>query len=92
MKTTRKQHASKHAPSPARSHHHRFAGILSAVGIHLADIVQEAQEPAAAELAPAQLPGLLARLDGLAAQATAKLVGQGFSEAAISVDKFLNLR
>ena len=29
---------------------HRFAGILSAVGIHLADIVQEAQEPCAASL------------------------------------------
>ena len=29
---------------------HRYAGVLSAVGIHLADIVQEAQEPAAATL------------------------------------------
>lgn len=28
----------------------RFAGILSAVGIHLADIVQEAQEPCASSL------------------------------------------
>jgi N-methylhydantoinase A/oxoprolinase/acetone carboxylase beta subunit len=28
----------------------RYAGILSAVGIHLADIVQEAQEPAAVAL------------------------------------------
>eukprot|EP00955_Chlamydomonas_euryale_P001256 14677-Chlamydomonas_euryale.AAC.1 len=39
---------------PARPPWCSFAGILSAVGIHLADIVAEAQEPCAATLA---LPG-----------------------------------
>jgi 5-oxoprolinase (ATP-hydrolysing) len=70
----------------------RYAGVLSAVGIHLADIVQEAQEPAAAELSSSELPGLAARLDGLAAAAADRLRAQGFKDASISTEKYLNLR
>jgi N-methylhydantoinase A/oxoprolinase/acetone carboxylase beta subunit len=62
------------------------------LGIHLADIVQEAQEPAAAQLSAAELPGLAARLEGLAAAAGGKLRGQGFKESSISTERFLNLR
>ena len=43
----------------------RYAGVLSAVGIHLADIVSEEQEPAAAALTADTLPGLEARLQVL---------------------------
>ncbi|KIY97611.1 5-oxoprolinase (ATP-hydrolysing) [Monoraphidium neglectum] len=72
---------------------HRYAGILSAVGIHLADIVQEAQEPAAVALGSDEvLQQLASRLDALQAQATAKLEGQGFGPSQIKVERFLNLR
>jgi N-methylhydantoinase A/oxoprolinase/acetone carboxylase beta subunit len=70
----------------------RYAGILSAVGIHLADIVQEAQEPTATQLGPDSLPDLQARLQGLAATAVGQLQAQGFDEAHIGVENFLNLR
>jgi N-methylhydantoinase A/oxoprolinase/acetone carboxylase beta subunit len=114
-----------------------YAGILSAVGIHLADIVAEAQEPAAVSLGAAEvrrarrsqscahasaaplccscftrqknlpcpfvthpntihppqvLQQLSSRLDALAAAATTKLEGQGFSGGQIRVERFLNLR
>lgn len=70
----------------------RYAGILSAVGIHLADIVQEAQEPTATQLGPDSLPDLQARLQALAASAVGQLQAQGFDEAHIGVENFLNLR
>lgn len=70
----------------------RYAGVLSAVGIHLADIVQEAQEPAATELAAAELPGLMARLEALADQAAERLRQQGFKDSSITTQKYLNLR
>ena len=58
----------------------RFAGILSAVGIHLADIVQEAQEPCAASLGEggggAAQADLEARLGRLEAQVLGDLKGQ----------------
>jgi N-methylhydantoinase A/oxoprolinase/acetone carboxylase beta subunit len=73
-------------------HLSRYAGILSAVGIHLADIVQEAQEPAAEELTAKAVPGLRARLDVLAATASDQLKEQGFPPGTITVEKFLNLR
>jgi N-methylhydantoinase A/oxoprolinase/acetone carboxylase beta subunit len=66
--------------------------VLSAVGIHLADIVQEAQQPAAAQLGSGELPGLAARLDVLAAAAAGKLRDQGFRDSSITTEKYLNLR
>lgn len=66
--------------------------MLSAVGIHLADIVQEAQEPAADELTHQQLTQLTDRLDRLAAAAVDKLQQQGFNDKQITTEKFLNLR
>ncbi len=57
-----------HPPTPPLSF--RYAGVLSAVGIHMADIVQEAQEPCAQALGPATMPRLgerLALLEGTAA-------------------------
>lgn len=70
----------------------RYAGILSAVGIHLADIVQEAQEPTATQLSAESLPDLSSRLQALAATAVDKLRGQGFGDQYIAVENFLNLR
>lgn len=66
--------------------------MLSAVGIHLADLVQEAQEPAAAELTPATQPQLAARLEVLEGAAVQKLLDQGFIQDQVQVERFLNLR
>ncbi|KAF5842896.1 Hydantoinase/oxoprolinase N-terminal region-domain-containing protein [Dunaliella salina] len=58
---------------------HKYAGILSAVGIHLADVVQERQEPAAEQLSSPGSPtntDLEARLDSLQASAEAALIVQ----------------
>jgi 5-oxoprolinase (ATP-hydrolysing) len=70
----------------------RFSGVLSAYGIHLADIVMERQEPCASLYTPEAIPGLLARLDGLEKAAKAELVGRGFGESSIVVERFLNMR
>jgi 5-oxoprolinase (ATP-hydrolysing) len=70
----------------------RYAGILSAVGIHLADIVQEAQEPTATQLSAESLADLSARLQALADTAVGKLRAQGFDAQHIGVENFLNLR
>lgn len=72
--------------------HCRYAGVLSAVGIHLADIVQEAQEPTATQLSATAMPELQQRLTGLAAAAVSKLEAQGFDKQHIAVEHFLNLR
>jgi 5-oxoprolinase (ATP-hydrolysing) len=51
--------------------------VLSAVGIHLADVVAEVQEPAAARLGPGgPAPELLERQARLEAQAVQKLLDQ----------------
>jgi 5-oxoprolinase (ATP-hydrolysing) len=71
---------------------HRFSGILSAVGIGLAEVVREAQEPSAAVLAADVMPGLEARLDELEAEAVSGLQQQGFAQQQISCQRFLNLR
>lgn len=71
---------------------HRYAGILSAVGIGLAEVVHEAQEPCAAELGRESLPELDRRLGQLEEQARGKLLEQGFEPHQIRVQRFLNLR
>lgn len=70
----------------------RFSGVLSAYGIHLADIVVEKQEPAAGKYDEESLSTLEARLDALEKAAREELVAQGFAEDAIRVERFLNLR
>jgi 5-oxoprolinase (ATP-hydrolysing) len=71
---------------------HRYAGILSAVGIGLADVVQEAQEPSAARLEEAALPALEQRLDVLQSLAHESLKKRGFEESQIACQRYLNLR
>ncbi len=70
----------------------RFSGVLSAYGIHLADIVVEKQEPAAGVYGPASRSTLEARLAALEKAAQAELAAQGFAPEAIRVERFLNLR
>ncbi|PSC69547.1 5-oxoprolinase isoform B [Micractinium conductrix] len=71
---------------------HRYSGILSAVGIGLAEVVQEAQEPSAATLGADALPDLERRLDALQELAVARLRKKGFSDEQICCQRFLNLR
>ena len=77
---------------------HRFAGILSAYGIGLADLATERQEPAAEVLVKAQdsgmeLPATLQeRLEALTQQAKDELQAQGCSKENLQVQRFLNLR
>lgn len=84
---------------------HRYSGILSAYGIGLADVVEDAQEPCAVELSPdaygekadpakivesqSQLQGIF---DRVLSSAQKTLLSQGFEEHDISSIKFLNMR
>ena len=77
---------------------HRFAGILSAYGIGLADLTIERQEPAAevlaqvGDLSPTLPINLAERLTELAHQAASELQEQGASYSTLQVQRFLNLR
>mmetsp|Transcript_14115 Transcript_14115/g.30617 ORF Transcript_14115/g.30617 Transcript_14115/m.30617 type:complete len:1326 (+) Transcript_14115:84-4061(+) len=71
---------------------HRYAGILSAVGTHMADIVQEAQQPVACVLGPEAMKQLDSRLCTLEGQAMSELRAQGFGGDTIACERFLNLR
>ncbi|KAM3577612.1 hypothetical protein VYU27_000488 [Nannochloropsis oceanica] len=70
----------------------RFSGVLSAYGIHLADIVVEKQEPAAGLYCPQSRSVLEARLDALEEAAREELQAQGFEPEAVQVERYLNLR
>ncbi|KMP11656.1 5-oxoprolinase [Candidatus Nitromaritima sp. SCGC AAA799-C22] len=69
---------------------HRFAGILSAYGMGLADVVRETQEPASAVLGPGSMDALALRLDKLSDPAIREMKSTGY--ARIEVRRFLNLR
>lgn len=71
---------------------HRYSGILSAVGIGLADVVAERQAPSAVNLTAETIPALKSRLSDLEAEATGVLLEQGFTGAQIQVERYLNLR
>ncbi len=70
---------------------HRYAGILSAYGMGLADVVVEKQQPAAVEFNSATLPGLREKLEKLRVAAEDELARQGFA-GRISTTLYLNLR
>ncbi len=71
---------------------HRFAGILSAYGMGLANIVEERQEPAALVYGSDTESTLSARLDSLTTEATNALLQQGYPQSQIETKRFLNLR
>jgi len=71
---------------------HRFAGILSAYGLGLADVVRERQQPAAAPLHLETVSHFKQRLEDLAALARRDLEAAGFSPDRIRVLRFLHLR
>lgn len=71
---------------------HKYAGILSAYGMALADVVHEAQEPSGLEYSTENAVTLQERLNALASQCYAKLQAQGFSKEHIVLEPFLHLR
>ncbi|XP_065827960.1 5-oxoprolinase-like isoform X2 [Oscarella lobularis] len=88
----------QHACAIARSlgmqtvHVHRYAGILSAYGLALADVVEECQEPCAKLYEEASLDYLDARIDALTEKAASKLKKQGFQGNDIVSTPYLHLR
>ncbi len=71
---------------------HRYAGILSAYGMGLADVVVERQRPAAGIFSDESRPGLFDSLAELRQDGEAELASQGFALALISSTLYLNLR
>ncbi|XP_053681292.1 5-oxoprolinase [Anopheles nili] len=74
---------------------HKYAGILSAYGMALADVVHETQEPCGLELCPDNRAALKERLHALSARCVEQLEAQGFTladEGAITLEPYLHLR
>eukprot|EP01132_Coremiostelium_polycephalum_P001228 gene1228-1551_t len=69
---------------------HRFAGILSAYGLGLSDLVVEKQEPSSLVYSKDSRPEFDERLKHLSEEATHQLVSKGFDN--VQVETFLNLR
>ncbi|ELR11567.1 5oxoprolinase [Acanthamoeba castellanii str. Neff] len=66
---------------------HRFAGILSAYGLGLADMVEEFQEPCAQTYSRESMAGYLTqRIDALGRKATARLEAVGFDQGSIIIE------
>ncbi|CAN4116929.1 unnamed protein product [Withania somnifera] len=71
---------------------HRLCGILSAYGMGLADVGEEAQEPYSAVYGPDSVIEASRRETILLKQVKAKLQEQGFREESITSKTYLNLR
>jgi len=84
---------------------HRYASILSAYGIGLADVVDDTQEPCALvitldgnllaagpERKPTEEASIHADLDRLEARSRETLLAQGFSQEDMKFEYFLNMR
>lgn len=71
---------------------HRLCGILSAYGMGLADVVEEAQEPYSAVYGPDSVIEACRRETILLKLVKSKLQEQGFGEASITSETYLNLR
>ncbi|XP_071274326.1 5-oxoprolinase [Agelaius tricolor] len=76
----------------ARVFIHKHSGLLSALGLALADAVQEEQEPCALPYGPGAFPRLEARLRELERRCRDALSAQGFAPAQIRTEPFLHLR
>ena len=76
-----------------RIHIHRFAGILSAFGMGMADVVRELQAPTAGQAAsPDNVTALDARFEAMEADGRTQLEGEGIGHDHIECQRYLNLR
>ena len=71
---------------------HKYSSILSAYGMALAEVVQEAQEPSSETLTEDSLPRLTEKFDILKKKVTDGLLIQGIKESSIQHEPYLNLR
>ena len=71
---------------------HKYSSILSAYGMALAEVVQEAQEPSSETLVEDALDRLSGRFQELKQRVTDGLLAQGIKSEAIKHEIFLNLR
>ncbi|XP_044265519.1 5-oxoprolinase [Tribolium madens] len=71
---------------------HKYAGILSAYGMALADVVNEAQEPCAKVYNDLSFGYFDERFDALEEQCRKELRKQGFSDENIELKPFLHMR
>lgn len=71
---------------------HKYAGILSAYGMALADVVHEAQEPSGITFNRENGKVLVDRFRGLAEKCVQQLKVQGFDKDRIVIESFLHLR
>jgi len=71
---------------------HRYAGILSAYGMALADVVFEAQEPSSLIYSKANFVKIDQRIEALKKQCKTELLRQGFDSEHIETTPFLHLR
>uniref|UniRef100_T1DC93 Putative 5-oxoprolinase n=1 Tax=Cupiennius salei TaxID=6928 RepID=T1DC93_CUPSA len=71
---------------------HKYAGILSAFGMALADVVSEAQESCAAVFSHENFDYINSRLKALSSKCIIKLQEQGFNEDQICLELYLNMR
>lgn len=88
----------QHACSVARSlgigkvFIHRFAGILSAYGMALADIVHEEQEPSAFNYCESNFSAINERFTQLISKCEQALLKQGFHRNQLRFELYLNMR
>lgn len=71
---------------------HKYAGILSAYGMALADVVHEAQEPSSMKYCPENFSTIDARLFALSKSCEEELKKQGFTSDNIETEPYLHLR
>lgn len=71
---------------------HRFCGILSAYGMGLADVIEEAQEPYSSVYGPDSVHEASRRESLLSQQVKQKFKEQGFGDDSIVTESYLNLR
>jgi len=72
---------------------HRFAGLLSAYGMGLADVVRELRGPAASQpITPEVLEALAPRFRELESEGRQALHDEGFADSQIDTQRYLNLR
>ncbi|KAJ5223580.1 hypothetical protein N7468_008122 [Penicillium chermesinum] len=71
---------------------HQYSSILSAYGMALADVVQEAQEPASGVLDEKAMNNITARIAALKSKVTAALGSDGIGAAHVEHEVYLNLR
>lgn len=71
---------------------HKYAGILSAFGMALADVVSEAQESSSIVFSSENFVYLNSRFEELSKKCINKLKVQGFREDQISLELYLNMR